>query len=68
EVDRKAEALRAHETQQAVMGRFLASFERRTEPFSELSSHDLETVYSSVEQDIARALARAAKNRESAPR
>jgi LmbE family N-acetylglucosaminyl deacetylase len=68
EVDRKAEALLAHATQQAVMGRFLASFERRTEPFSELSPHDLETVDSSVEQDIARALARAAKNRESAPR
>jgi len=66
EVDRKAAALRKHATQQVVMGAFLASFERRTEPFSELSSHDLETVDSSVEQGIARALARAAKSRESA--
>ncbi|HME72934.1 MAG TPA: PIG-L family deacetylase [Myxococcota bacterium] len=67
EVDRKAAALRKYATQQAVMGAFLASFERRTEPFSELSSHDLETVDSSVEQGIARALARAARSRESDP-
>jgi LmbE family N-acetylglucosaminyl deacetylase len=61
-VERKAAALRKHATQQAVMGRFLASFERRTEPFSQLSAHDLETVDSSVEQGIARALAGAAKS------
>jgi LmbE family N-acetylglucosaminyl deacetylase len=65
EVDRKALALRKYATQRLVMGAFLASFERRTEPFSELSSHDLETVDSSVEQEIARALARAAESEES---
>lgn len=64
EVDRKALALRKYATQRLVMGPFLASFERRTEPFSELSSHDLETVDSSVEQEIARALARAAESQE----
>jgi LmbE family N-acetylglucosaminyl deacetylase len=65
EVDRKAAALQKYATQRAVMGRFLASFERRTEPFSELSARDLETVDSSVEQGIARAMARAAMGQES---
>ena len=64
EVERKAAALRKYATQRMVMGGFLASFERRTEPFSEFSAHDLETVDSSVEQGIARALARAAKGEE----
>jgi len=67
QVERKAAALRKHATQQAVMGAFLASFERRTEPFSELSARDLETVDSSVEQGIARALTRAAQSEESNP-
>jgi LmbE family N-acetylglucosaminyl deacetylase len=59
QVERKAAALRRYATQQAVMGAFLSSFERRTEPFSVLSSYDLESVDSSVEQEIARALERA---------
>ena len=65
QVERKAAALRKYTTQRVVMGGFLASFERRTEPFSELSARDLETVDSSVEQSIARAMARAAKGERS---
>jgi len=68
QVERKAAALRKYATQQAVMAKFLSSFERRTEPFSVLSSYDLESVDSSVEQEIARALARAQENqRASSP-
>jgi len=62
QVERKAAALRKFATQQTVMGAFLSSFERRTEPFSVLSSYDLESVDSSVEQEIARALAGAQQN------
>jgi len=66
QVDRKAAALKKYVTQQTVMGGFLASFVRGTEPFSELSARDLETVDSSVEQGIARAMARAARGQQSA--
>jgi LmbE family N-acetylglucosaminyl deacetylase len=63
EVERKAAALKAHATQQAVMGRFLASFERATEPYSVISGEDLKTLDRTIEESIARDSTRGASPR-----
>jgi LmbE family N-acetylglucosaminyl deacetylase len=50
----KSRALARHASQQEVMGSFLASFVRRTEPFRVLGERDLERTTAAIERSIER--------------